>query len=251
MLSKNKLKYIQSLRLKKYRQRNNAFIVEGVKMVDELLQVGKLEIECICAIPSWIETYKPQSVLVKETLIPVNEKELKQLSNLKTPNQVLAVVKQADSIINFSSIEKSYNLYLDNIQDPGNLGTILRIADWFGIPNVICSPTCVEVYNPKVIQSSMGAFHRVHCMNEELEKITTSLPNLSILGAVLDATSIYTTNFPKAGLLVIGNESQGISINIKKLITHQISIPRYAKGGAESLNAAVATGIICAHIKSL
>jgi len=217
MLSKNKLKYIQSLKQKKFRQKYNKFIVEGDKMAKEILINKVITIDSVFATPSWLKMNEKAIKLPLNKTITVSERELKQMSNLKAPNQVLIVADQLGLDWDPKQVNESLSLYLDEIQDPGNLGTILRIADWFGIPNIFLSKGCAELYNPKVVQSTMGAFLRVNSLQVD----------------------------------VVGNESKGISPAVQKQLTARIAIPAGSSTGAESLNAAVATGIICAMFKHL
>jgi RNA methyltransferase, TrmH family len=173
---------------------------------------------------------------------------LKLISNLTTPNKVLVVAKKTTPQYNNEIMGKSFCFYLDGIQDPGNLGTILRIADWFSIPYVFCSPNTVELWNPKVIQASMGAFLRVHSSEITFEELTNRFPELPIFAAILRGNNIFETvikpDFPRRGIVIIGNEGQGISADLIEKAQFKITIP--GGGGAESLNAAVSTGIIAA-----
>ena len=244
-LSINQLKYLKSLHERKHRQKYHNFIVEGVKLANELLLSATLQVEAVVAVPEWLETNKALLRNV-ETIIPVAEGELKKISLLTTPNQVFLVVKQPDLAFDEKSVANGLSLYLDDIRDPGNLGTILRIADWFGIPWVFCSPGSVEAYNPKVVQAGMGAFLRVKCVEMGFDSLRQKLPNLPIYGTVLDGDSIFCTTPIIPAILAIGNESRGLSTEIQARLTHRISIPKGLGGGAESLNAAVATGIVCA-----
>ncbi|NJL74510.1 MAG: RNA methyltransferase [Saprospiraceae bacterium] len=177
--------------------------------------------------------------------------ELKQISQLATPNQVLVVAKQFQPKINQHTVNNDWSLYLDRIQDPGNMGTILRIADWFGIQHVFCSPDCVELYNSKVIQSSMGAFLRVNMITIEFEALRATFPHLPILGTVVEGgQSIFHYQTTQHGLIVMGNESQGVSAHIHAQASHLITIPSRGGSGMESLNVAVATGIICGTLRN-
>lgn len=250
MLSKNKIKYIQSLRLKKFRQKYNSFLLEGDKMVKELLLDKDYSIEMLVATPSWIIDNIAAKDFEREQIIEVSEKELKQISNLSTPNQVLAVVKMPNIAINETLLQKDLSLYLDGIQDPGNMGTILRIADWFGIVQVFCSLQSADLYNPKVMQATMGAFLRVNVQRYEFDDLLKKVPNIPVYGAVLGGKNIFKETLNQNALLVIGNEGQGISKAIMQKLTHKISIPAPANGGAESLNAGVATGIICSVFRN-
>ena len=249
MFSKNTIKYIRSLHQKKFRQKYNNFIVEGDKMVCEMLQSPKTEIEAIYGLDSWAE--KNQSLLSSYSAIftEVSAKELKQISTLKTPHKVLLIAKQYQTHLDESILRRSFCIYLDDIQDPGNMGTILRIADWFSFPYVFCSPGCVEIYNPKVIQSTMGALNRVGVIPISLSELSSQYPNLNYLAALLDGENIFST-FVKCGVLIIGNESRGINKSLLPSHTKNITIPKSINGGAESLNAAVATGIIAAALQN-
>jgi TrmH family RNA methyltransferase len=239
MLSKNEVKYIQSLYHKKQRQQEGLFIAEGPKLVNELLP-SDFTIKTIYATEQWQDNNLAKQV----GIITITEQELARISNLQTPNQVLAIVEQqvANTEANFSN---RLSLVLDGIQDPGNLGTIIRIADWFGITQIICSLDTVELYNPKVIQSTMGSFLRTQLWYQDLATTLTTA-NVPVFGALLDGQSIYQIQKPTAGILVIGSEGNGISKDVLSLISHPVTIPRI--GGAESLNAAVATGIIVSHL---
>lgn len=251
MLSKNKLKYIQSLKLKKFRQKYNKFTVEGDKMAKEILQTNPTLIESVLATPSWLKMNESKIRLLVNKTITISDRELKQISNLQTPNQVLIIADQIDYQFSIDQLATELSLYLDEIQDPGNLGTILRIADWFGIPNVILSKACAELYNPKVIQSTMGAFLRVNCFQLDLDTILAKLNTIPVYGTVLDGDDVFKSQLTQHGIIVVGNESKGISTRIQEQLTHRIAIPAGKNAGAESLNAAVATGIICALFKNI
>lgn len=238
MLSKNELKYIQSLCQKKQRQEERLFLVEGAKLVEELL-LTSYEVKHIYALPAWAEKH---SRLPNLTVI--TESELERISNLQTPNQVLAVVAQPEQAAS-PVLENQLTLVLDNIQDPGNLGTIIRIADWFGIQQIVASPDTVEHYNPKVIQSTMGSFARVQVWYRPLLPFLQAV-KLPVYGALLTGKNLYEEIPLKEGLLLIGNESKGIAPELLQFISHPITIPRI--GRAESLNAAVAAGIIVSHL---
>jgi len=239
MLSRNEVKYIQSLCHKKQRQKEGLFIAEGPKITGELLQ-SSFVIKKIYALKKWIGN----NPAVKHDIVEISETELERISALQTPGEVLVIAEQKappeQPVFN-----NQLTLVLDGIRDPGNLGTIVRIADWFGIQQVICSNDTVEVYNPKVIQSTMGSFIRVNVWYDELEKLLKDV-SVPVFGALLYGDNVYHVQKPKEGLMVIGNESNGISENIMQYISHPITIPK--KGGAESLNAAVATAIILSHL---
>ena len=237
-LSKNEIKFIRSLQQKKNRDRESLFIVEGVKLVKELLSQNKYKIKKI---------YCTDKVNLKFNfdLLPysITTKELKQISSLKTPNQTLAVVhKNTTDQIDLDT--PNLSLMLDDIKDPGNLGTIIRTADWFGVQQIICSSESVDIYNPKVIQSTMGAIFRVNVFYKKLSTVISrfSKANFEILTADMDGENALNKAYKKKSVLIMGSESHGISEDISKL-SQAITIPSYGK--TESLNVAIASSIIC------
>lgn len=245
MLSKKMLKYIQSLHLKKFRTKENSFIAEGDKIIKEFLLAKKFELKILCAEPSWLDQNKQILKGVSpEIVYEVGEQALDQISNLKTPNAVLGVFKQ--KLFDSPELKNKITLMLDDLQDPGNMGTIIRIADWFGIEQIICSGNSVDCFNPKVVQASMGSINRVNFLYEDLNLFLQKNDRIPIYAAVLDGISIYELPKLKEGIIVIGNESKGIDPELLYLNMHRISIPRI--GNAESLNAAVAAGIIVSQI---
>lgn len=246
-LSKNEIKYVKSLHLKKFRQKYNNFIVEGDKIVRELLASSNFQLEGLYADENWLAKHADSFRAFDIPVHAVSGTDLERMSTLKTPNQVLVIVRLPTFSYSPDKINSSLSLYLDDIRDPGNFGTIMRIADWFGIPYVFCSPTSAAWTNPKVIQASMGAFLRVQVHPLELSQIPILAPELPIFGMVLGGRPLAEFPKPSSGLIVIGNESRGISANNLPYLTHRLTIPRHPAGGAESLNAAVATGIICAQ----
>lgn len=239
MLSKNELKYIQSLCQKKQRQAEGLFVAEGTKLADELLH-SEYPIRKIYALADW----KPPA-LTNRPVVTISEKELQKISCLQTPNKVLIIAEQKVEASQ-PDLANEFTLVLDGIQDPGNLGTIIRTADWFGVTQVIASEHTVELYNPKVIQSTMGSFIRVKLWYQLLPEFL-SLCKLPVYGALLKGEPINLVPGISKGVLVIGNESKGISKELLPFITHPVTIPGI--GGAESLNAAVATGIVLSHLK--
>lgn len=247
LLSKAKLKYILTLKTSKIRQKYGVFIVEGEKMAQEVLTHKSIEIELICGLESWIQQHSIILNRFPNNTITVTDSELKQISNLTTPNKVFIVAKipppQYDEVL----IQKSFSIYLDGIQDPGNMGTILRIADWFSMPYVFCSKTSVDIWQSKVVQASMGAFLRVQAIEVDFFDLKQRYPDLPSFAAILRGDNIFEKNdFPKHGIIVIGNEGSGISEDIIAQADYKITIP--GGGGAESLNAAVSTGIIAATL---
>ena len=243
MISKNKIKYIQSLELKKNRNKENVFVAEGPKLVEALLQVST---PCfIAATSDWIEVNSHLKVL---EMVEVTEEELKKISFLQHPQQVLGIFKQEPQPK--LHLENSLSIALDDIQDPGNLGTIIRIADWFGIRTILCSENTVDVYNPKVIQATMGSIANVNVAYVNLEEVIKALPKtFPIYGTLLDGENIYQQTLERKGLIIMGNEGKGISSNIKKYITHKLLIPGDTQKTAESLNVAIATAITCAEFQ--
>ncbi len=238
MISKNDAKYIQSLYHKKTRDEEGLFVAEGPKLVNELLK-SDFEIKHIYALNEWM----PDNNAISGLTI-IEETELQKISNLQTPNQVLAIVKMP-GINQEPVLNKTLTLVLDGIQDPGNMGTILRIADWFGIYQVIASEDTVDIYSPKVVQATMGSIARVKVWYKSLSQLLAGVP-VKIYGAMLNGDDVYKTGQIKEGLLVIGNEGGGIRKEVLPFVKYPLTIPK--RGGAESLNAAVATGIILSHI---
>jgi len=234
MLSRNEIKYIQTLFHKKNRDQEGLFIAEGVKIADELINSG-FSIQKIYAVKDWAHLHADAG-----NITVVTEDELKRISNLETPNQVVAVVQKKDTTL-IPDLHNKITLLLDGIQDPGNLGTIIRTADWFGVQNIIASPDTADVYNSKVVQSTMGSIARVNIIYTDLQ-VFLPANTITVCGAMLDGENIKAFKPARECLLVIGNESKGIRDYIKPFIQKRIAIPK--TGSAESLNAAVAAGII-------
>jgi len=244
MLSKAQSKYIRSLSLQKFRKENNAFIAEGDKIVREWL-VSASNIQMIVAVEEW--TAQNLALISKHTdasVHIVSEEILQSVSTLNTANKVLLVVHMPKQDTPLPTDE--WCLVLDDIQDPGNVGTIIRIADWFGINHVVASPASADFYNPKVIQAAMGGHLRVHLHHAQLLDFLSDF-KAPILAAALNGDNIYQFKNTGSAALLIGNESKGLSPELLNMATKKLTIPR--QGGAESLNAAVSTGIICALLK--
>lgn len=249
MISNAQIKTIASYKLAKFRNQDEVFVVEGVKMVDELLRSNHT-IEMICATKNWIEEHKKIASQINLNIQEIKTQDLERISSLTTPNQVLAIVKRKES----KPIELKSQLViaLDEIKDPGNLGTIVRIADWFGIENIICSENTVDIYNPKAIQATMGSLFRINITYNNLFQYLQTLPSSHpIYGTIIEGgKNIYQENLRQEGIIVIGSESHGISQEIKQLITHPLTIPSFSKEqGPESLNASIATSIICSEFR--
>lgn len=241
-ISKNQLKIIRAFKDKKNRELANVFIVEGVKICEELLLQDRFRIQTICVTEPY---YAQKSALLKyrDNVFIVSNTELEQISELKTPNEILCVVNRVSQ--NETIHWDKWIVVLDDIRDPGNLGTIIRTADWFGINQLVLSENSVDIYNSKVIQSSMGAFLRMQFQYNNIEHFLANKKSC-IYGAMLKGQNIHTMAFKSSGVLVIGSESHGISKEIEKYIDEKITIPKY--GNSESLNAAIATGIILYEI---
>jgi RNA methyltransferase, TrmH family len=247
MLSKAQVKYIQSLSHKKFREQEKAFIAEGPKIIVEILTENPMAVQHIYALGGWLNENK--NLLKKlntQTVTEINDIDLEKISQLNTPNQVLAVINQfaPSSIID---CKKELVIALCGIQDPGNLGTIIRIADWFGIKNIICSDDSADVYNPKVVQSTMGSIARVNVLYADLIVFFKQNKEAKIFAAALKGLPVQQLKGAANGILLIGNESKGISDELLHMANKKITIPKMGK--AESLNAAVATGIILSHLK--
>ena len=242
MVVKSKVKYIASLGQKKQRDEDGLFVAEGPKVVAELIQSAPENIRDIYAVKDWV---KENDGAGRVPVTEVTEEELGKISQLKTPNQVLAVVRKFDTGEQIP-VKGKISLVLDTLQDPGNLGTIIRIADWFGIEQIICSPDCADVYNPKVVQSTMGSIARVKVFYTDLAEWLPVQKDIRIYAAALEGKDITNMNPLKEGLIIIGNESKGIEEEILALANERITIPK--KGKAESLNAGVAAGIILSHL---
>ncbi len=244
-ITNNQIKFVASLKMAKFRKEHNLFVVEGEKIIAELLN-GEFEIHSIYGTEEWLQENELKLEKKQLPACKVSPKELERLSGMKSPNKVLAVVKMPSQRLPQGEDFDDLILTLDKIQDPGNLGTIIRTADWFEIKHIVCSNDTVDVFNPKVIQATMGSFMRVKIHYTELSVFfTQQVPEgTKIYGALLNGKNIYNENPPRNCILLIGNESQGISREIEKFVTHKISIPAHANARAESLNASVAAGIL-------
>jgi len=252
MLSKNKIKFINSIKKKKYRDQHKCFFVEGEKLVDELLK-SDFTIEELFATPEWIlkNTNRTFTNLHFEEISP---DELIKISSLSTPNQVFAIVSQPDYSYSRPDLLNELSILLDDINDPGNLGTIIRIADWFGIKNIFCTPESVDLYNPKVVQSTMGAIFRVKVHYKDFKKLLSEFSqakDFNIYGTFLDGDNIYEQELSHNGFLMMGSESHGISNKWAPYINRKLFIPGYPLNSAssESLNISVATAISCSEFR--
>jgi len=237
MLTKSQIKLITSLKQKKFRIQHQLFVVEGVKVVQEFLN-SNYELVAIFAVEDRYSQYNQKFTLV-------DSKELAKISGFSTPNKVLATFKIPSSLtVNWSSLIVA----LDGINAPGNLGTIIRLCDWFGIEDLVCSEDTVDCYNPKVVQASMGSHTRVNITYVDLKKTLSTVSNC--MGTFMDGISIYNQTLPKTGVIVLGNEANGISENIESLIDLRLSIPRFGKlKQTESLNVSNAAAIVLSEFK--
>ncbi|HEX7413726.1 MAG TPA: RNA methyltransferase [Bacteroidia bacterium] len=247
MISKNQIKDITALHQKKFRKELNLFIAEGPKVVDEFLH-SELKITEIYGLQHWVDKNLLLLKNKKCTYFVVTEAELTRISALQTPNEVLAVCTQPIYLEKDIDKQADLFLYLDGISDPGNMGTIIRMACWFGLKQIFCSDNCAEIFNPKVVQSTMGSLARINFYTMSLADTCRLLDVTCIYGATLDGENIYTTSFPNKCMLIIGSESHGISKENTKLLSKQITIPQAKGGTTESLNAAVAASIILSEV---
>ena len=249
-ISKAKIKYIRALETKKHRDAEGVFVAEGPKVVGELL--AKTPAKLLVATPQWRAS---NAVQEGTELITVSNDELHKLSFMQAPQQVLAVFPklfEGESTTAGTIETNELTLMLDGIQDPGNLGTIIRLADWFGIRHVVCSTDTVDVYNPKVVQATMGSIARVKVSYTPLETLLDALPpSFPVYGTLLDGDNIYTQQLCAYGIIVMGNEGKGISKEVAAWIRERLYIPNYPRGrtASESLNVAIATGIVCAEFR--
>jgi TrmH family RNA methyltransferase len=252
MLSHNQIKFINSLKIKKVRQQPKTFIIEGEKGVHELLQ-SSLQPVKIFALTEWLDKHE---ALLRNRRIEMQEispEELNKVSDLSTPNQVLALASIPDTSSPDAAAFSGMALALDGIRDPGNMGTIIRTADWFGINKIICSSDSVDMYNPKVVQSTMGSYARVQVFYLNLPDFFQILPvDVPVFGALLEGPDITGKSFTRPGIILIGSESHGISKALMPYINEPLHIPGFSVSGethqAESLNASIANGIICYEI---
>ena len=244
MIGKNTIKWVHSLEMKKNRKREHLFVAEGPKVVGDLL--AHYRPRAVFATAEWNGRASLPSYVTPET---VSDDELRRLSFLQHPQQVIAVLEMDDDV-SISVSPERLSLVLDGVQDPGNLGTIIRIADWFGIDNIVCSPDTADAYNPKVVQATMGCLARVNVSYTPLLPFLTSLPaDMPIYGTLLDGSDIYASELSSRGIIIMGNEGNGISQEVRALVSKPLLIPNFRQGGdcAESLNVAVATAITCAE----
>ncbi|MGD0755691.1 MAG: RNA methyltransferase [Bacteroidales bacterium] len=247
MLSKTRIKFIKSLQNKKVRDEEKLFVIEGDKLVKEFL-AANIPVKMLLAKPEFLNSLQPDLTKSVNMIEDASYDELKQISTLKTPHNALAVVYMPERKMNISEIINQLCVALNFVQDPGNMGTIIRAAGWFGIKNIVCSPDCVDVYNPKVIQSSMGALMHVNVFYSDLKELFTSAAQnaVPVFGTLLEGDSIYDHKLDNKGIILMGNESKGISNELIPYITERIRIPKFssAREGIDSLNVGMAASIV-------
>ena len=241
-LSKAKIKWVQQLSLKKFRKQLGLFVAEGDKMVADMLPAFS------CCALFYTDAYT--GPIHGDEIIPVSYDELCKISNLETPQHVLAVFKVPVFDVPYDALPKQLVLALDGVQDAGNLGTIIRLADWFGIEHILCSHGTVDVYNPKVVQATMGALSRVRVHYADLPVVLDKL-NMPIYVTALDGNNLYDATLSDAGIIVMGNEGNGVSAQVQALATRKLLIPNFPVGRctSESLNVGVATAVVCAEFR--
>lgn len=245
MLSKNRIKFLHSLQQKKYRKAEGVFVAEGTKLVGELLGHFPCRYVCMtdgCTLPI------PQGC---ECDI-VTDEELRRVSTLECPQQILAVFAQPQYDVRMADVAATeLVLALDEVQNPGNLGTIIRLADWFGIHHIFCSQGCADVFNPKTVQATMGGLARIQIHYCNLPAELSALRSVPVYGTFLDGESIYRQTLSTHGVIVMGNEGRGVSPEVEACVTHRLFIPNYPEGTqtTESLNVAIATAVVCAEFR--
>ncbi len=249
MISQSKIKLINSLSKKKYRDINQLFIAEGEKLVSDLSD-SSIDIKWLFATQEWLD----ENVQIKaEEKFDCDGTQLKKITQLKTPPSVIAICEIHQKEIHNQNLENELTLALDDIQDPGNLGTIIRLADWFGIKNIVCSNHTADAYNPKVIQATMGAIARINLFYTNLDQflLQAQKKDISIYGTFLDGENIYSKTLSSSGIIVMGNEGKGISPQIESLVTDKLLIPSFSTNPihSESLNVSTATAITLSEFK--
>ena len=246
MLSKNKIKYIRSLELKKNRKEEKVFVAAGHKLVGDLM--GHFPCRLLAGTAGWFSSHPDCHA---DEMIEVEQEELSRASLQKTPQEVLAIFEQPVYESDSKVISESLCLALDNVQDPGNLGTIVRLADWFGIEDIFCSAGTVDIFNPKTVQATMGAIARVRVHYCDLPELISSLKGIPVYGTFLNGNIIYSETLSANGLIVMGNEGNGVSTEVEALINKRLYIPNYPheRETSESLNVAIATAVVCAEFR--
>ena len=244
MISKNQIKFIRQLELKKFRKREGLFVAEGPKVVGDLLR--RYHPKAVFATQHYLRNHQEISEATE-----ITDEELSRISFLQHPQQVLALFPIPEETTHKTFDKEKLVLALDGVQDPGNLGTIIRIADWFGIDTIYCSEDTADVYNPKVVQATMGSLAHVHILYCNLTQLMDTLPtSYPVYGTLLDGNDIYQQPLTPKGIIVMGNEGNGISEAVRQRVNHRLLIPCFHQGDtAESLNVAIATAITCSEFR--
>lgn len=244
MLTKNTIKYVQSLKLKKNRDAHKTFVAEGNKLISDLL--GKMKCQYLIATSDFIKTVDEHHI---EHIIEAKEKDIQSISFQKNPQQSVAIFYQNNYTLD--NLNEKLTIVLDEIQDPGNLGTIVRLADWYGIENIVCSTTTTDIYNPKTVQATMGALARVKVHYVDLLSFLEANKSLPIYGTFLEGNNIYKEELTPNGIIIMGNEGNGVSKEVAKFVNKKLFIPPYPINAetSESLNVAIATAIVCSEFR--
>ena len=247
-LSKNKIKLIRSLEQRKFRRETGLFVAEGNKLVTDNLT--SMRCETLIATPQWL-TAHPEAKAPE--IIEASREELGKVSFLKTPQEVVGVFRRPSYELRPEALRGKLTLVLDTVQDPGNLGTIIRLADWFGIEDIVCSAETADCFAPKTVQATMGAIARVRVHYTDLAAFLSAMEGMPVYGTFLEGDNLYETPLTAEGLIVMGNEGRGISDALRPLITREVHIPSFPpeRTTSESLNVAIATAIICAEFRRI
>ena len=253
MISKNKLKYLHSLEAKKGRDAENVFVAEGPKVVGDIMARHPDKLQKLIATGTWLNSHRnaiPANCGCE--IIEVTQEELAKASFLCSPQQVMAVFGKLGGSVDRQTLSESLSLLIDGVQDPGNLGTIIRVADWFGIENIFCSHSTVDVFNPKVVQSTMGSIARVNVSYCDIEELIVSMPEgFPVYGTLLEGDNMYSKRLSPHGFIVMGNEGKGLTDTVRGMVTEALRIPSFpaSRETADSLNVAIATAIVCAEFR--
>jgi TrmH family RNA methyltransferase len=252
MISKARIRRVQSLQDRKERDSQGLYVIEGDRLVREYLEAG-YRIESVYAVSDWIRALPETSSWSIGEIVEVSERELARMSSLKTPHDVLGLVRKLEVSIAWEQLPSCLSIALDAVRDPGNFGTILRVAAWFGVGNVLASPDCVDPFNPKVIQAAMGATIHVRVHSVELVPLLDRAIELRvpIYGTALDGESLYDAPLAASALLLFGNEARGLAAPLLHRVTHRLTIPPWgsAAAGLDSLNVAMSAAIVCAEFR--
>jgi RNA methyltransferase, TrmH family len=253
LLARNKIKYLNSLKIKKYRNLHNLYILEGEKIVSDILSDGVTPIQLLIATPDWLKNCSVNLNGRTNEILEADMTDLQRISTMETPPRVMAVMDMQEPVLNYAELSQTWSIALDTIQDPGNLGTIIRTADWFGIRHIICNAACADCFNPKVVQASMGAILRVHVYYADLPEVLKKLqdnPDFPMYGTFMEGLPVYDMPAAEKGTILFGNESRGISPELFSYIRTRITIPASNRESAhvESLNVASAVAVVCSAI---